>query len=134
MRTRTTVALALAAVWGAGLLVAALVLPVYDEASTSLAPDGSTVARSGSATLVEVNGAGVLVVAAAPLVAAIGVALLLRARSRHPAAGVAAWGVVAVLAGLAVVGLLSIGVFFVPAVAALAVAAGAPPRATVQQS
>jgi hypothetical protein len=134
MGTRARVALALAAVWGIGLLVAALTLPVYDVESRGHAPGGTPVVTSGSATLVGVNGPGVLVVAAAPLASALVVGALLAARPRHPAAGVAAWGIVALLAALAVVGLLSVGVLLVPAVVALAVATSAPRPAVVHSA
>jgi hypothetical protein len=129
VRARTWAALAVAAAWGTGLLVAALLLPVYASESGSVGPDGSLVRTSGSATLVEANGAGILVVAAAPLAAAVCVGALLAARTRHPAAGTAAWGVVALLAALAVLGLLSLGIFLVPVVLSLALAASTRPCA-----
>lgn len=133
MAPRARVALALAAVWGAGLVLAAVTLPVYAVESGAASPDGAIVTSMGSATLVEVNGPAVLLVAAAPLAATVLVAALLRARPRHRVARLAAWAPVGLLAGLAVLGLASVGAFLLPVVVALAVAVDAAPAPAVAQ-
>jgi hypothetical protein len=130
---RARVALALAALWGAGLVVAAVTLPVYAVESGGVAPGGELLTSSGSATLVGVNGPGVLLVAAAPLAATVLVAALLSARPRHRAARMAAWAPVGLLAGLAVLGLASVGAFLLPVVVALAVAVDAGPAPATAQ-
>ena len=118
-RVGTWVALVVAGLWGLGLLVAAVTVPVYS---------GSTVGASGvvesSATLVEENGDGILAIVAVPLVVSLGVALVLRARSHRGQRGP---GVLAsVLTGLVLVfcllGMLTIGVFVLPVAIALVVA------------
>ena len=133
MARRAQVALALAAVWGAVLLAAAVTVPVYAVESGGAAPDGELLTSSGSATLVEVNGPGVLLVAAAPLVATVLVAALLSAQPRRRTARVAAWAPVGLLAGLAVLGLATVGVFLLPVVVALAVAVDAGPAPAMAQ-
>ena len=133
MARRARAALTLAAVWGAGLLVAAVTVPVYAVESGGTARGGGLLTSSGSATLVEVNGPGVLIVAAAPLLATVLVAVLLSAQTRRRAARVAAWAPVGLLAGLAVLGLATVGVFLLPVVVALAVAVDADPAPAMAQ-
>ena len=112
--------------WSVALVVGALTAPGYAESSGAAGAEGEPVAVEGSeATLVEVNGTGVLVVVGTPLAATVVVVALLLLRGRHRGFGYAAWAVVALLAGFAVVGLLSIGMFVLPAVVALAVAVAA---------
>lgn len=135
MRAHTRVALVGAAVWSVGLLVGAVTLPVY--AGSSAATDGEPTGATTSATLVEVNGPGVLVVVAIPLVASLAVASLLVVRSRVSAGRLpwlvaAAWLAVAGCGALGVLGLPSIGLFVLPVAVALAVAVAtsAPPPPT----
>jgi hypothetical protein len=126
----TWVALGVAVVWGFLLVVAAFVAPVYGTSSGSAAsgPDGTVSAATseGTATLVEVNGYGVLVVVSVPLVAAVVVAWAL-ARGRRRIG----WVVTSVLGVLNVLALLSVGIFFVPVTLALIVACASTPRTRV---
>jgi hypothetical protein len=94
-----------AAVWAAGLIVAAFVAPVYESDPP------------GSDTLVDVNGTGVALVLAVPLLAVAVTAAALRRGHRS-----AAWGIVAGLAAFSLVSILSIGVFVAPVAILLAVA------------
>lgn len=125
------IALGVAVVWGLLLVVAAFVAPVYSTSSGS-AVDGTdgTVATTaeGSATLVGVNGYGVLLVISVPLVAALVVAWAL-ARGRRRLG----WVVTSVLCVLNVLALLSVGIFFVPVTLALIVACASTPRTRVAQ-
>lgn len=117
MRTGVVVALGVALIWSLALAVAAFTLPVYS---------GEIVTESGStsttATLVEINGMGVLGVVLAPLAATLVVAALVVMRRRRPVLGALAWVTVSLLAVLTVAALASIGLFFLPVVIALAVA------------
>lgn len=123
---------AVAGLWSLGLVVGAGTVPVV----------GGTVADSSGATyrtshtLVEEVGRGGYVLACLPLVATILVGVLATLRPR-PGPVVAAFVVVGVLGVFNLLAMLTIGIFFVPATAALAVAvavmlaraaAAAPPR------
>ena len=118
-------ALVLAGVWSIGLLVLALVAPAYsgESGSATMAADGTvtTSTTSSTATLVQVNGAWVLLLLAIPLVITGLVALLLRFRGRA-AALVGAWVLTGLLGALCVVGLMSSGMCIVPVVMARVVA------------
>jgi hypothetical protein len=72
-----SVALLLAGGWGLGLIVAGFVVPMYRTASVSTTGE----VAHGSDTLVGMNGPGVVVVLAVPVVVTllVGCALLLRA-------------------------------------------------------
>jgi hypothetical protein len=106
-----------AAVWGLGLVVAGFLVPVYQSETVS-ASGGLT---QGTGTLVGVNGPGVAVVLAVPLVATVLVACALLLRTRRGALPVA-WALTAVLGAFNLLGMLTIGVFVVPVTAALVVA------------
>lgn len=125
LNPRERLAIAGALIWSFGVLVAATTLPVYQSDSASAGTPG---AATSGATLVEVNGSGVLAVTAAPLLATVAVGTLLLVRRRHGHATIAAWAVITLLAGLAVVSLLTVGSWMLPVVAALAAAADAPYR------
>ena len=112
------VSLAIAAVWGAGLLAAAVVIPVYSSAGMS----SSGAVSHGPATLVGVNGWGVLLVVSVPLVAAAMVGGALWRRGPRQGAGVLAWAIAGLLAVFNVLALASIGVFVIPVTACLFVA------------
>ena len=96
-----------AGVWSAALIAAALLV---------------------SPSLVEVNGPKVLVPVSAPLVVVVMVSLALavarRRRSRWPT--VVAWVLAGLLDCLALVGMLTIGVFLLPAAIAVTVACAMP--------
>jgi hypothetical protein len=112
-----SIAMLSAAVWGLGLVVAGFLVPVYQTESTS----ASGKLMKGTETLVGVNGPGVVVVLAVPLLAAVLVACALLLRNRRGALPVA-WALTGLLAVFNLLGMLTIGVFVVPVTAALVVA------------
>ena len=110
------VALLVAAIYAAGLVVAAFVLPAYDSDSSS--SSGGT--SQASETLVDVNGLGVALVLAVPLLVtlAVGCALALRSRWSLPIA----WTLTGLLAAANLLAMLSVGIFVLPVTAALVLA------------
>jgi hypothetical protein len=112
---RAFVFTALALLWSIGLLVAALVAPVY-----------------GSATLVDENGLGVLLVVAVPAVLAVAVWIALWRKCTRGGAvsGYVAWACVWVLGAFCLLGILTIGAFVAPVAALLARAASLTPSAS----
>ena len=112
------ISLASALVWAAGLVIAAVLVPTYQSSGVS----SSGTVTDGAATLVEVNGWGVLLVAGAPLAAALVIWFALWRRRGLQDAGVLAWVVTALLICFNVLALLSIGVFVIPVTLALVVA------------
>jgi hypothetical protein len=112
------VSLAIAAVWGAGLLAAAVVVPVYSSAGVS----SSGAVSHGLATLVGVNGWGVLLVVGVPLVTTAMVGGALWRRGPRQGAGIPAWTIAGLLAVFNVLALASIGMFVIPVTACLFVA------------
>ena len=130
LSTGAKVALGIAAL-SALLVVGAFTVPVYTGVtySASSSPDGTTVttpAVNTSATLFEQNGWDSLVIAV-PLLLTVATGTLLALRARRRWAGRAAWVPVGLCAALAVLGMLTIGVFIVPVVVALAVAVSVQP-------
>jgi hypothetical protein len=123
--TRRTRRLLFAAFSG-GLLVivAALLLPAYDTQSAT----SSGGLRSGTATLVAVNGPRVLLVAALPALVTLLVvaALEIAERRRSHLARRLATALVACLAIVNVLALLSIGVLWLPVTALLVMAVRRP--------
>lgn len=118
MRRAEQIWIIVALAWGALLLVAAMVVPVYSTQSSA----GSGPLTTGSATLVQVNGWRVLLVCAVPLACALLVGTVLWRRAGKRGAGPVAWTVTALLGGFNLLALLSIGVFVLPVTAALAIA------------
>jgi len=114
------ISLAVALIWGTALIITAVLVPVYQSSSVS----SSGPVTAGSATLVGVNGWGALLVAGAPLVAAVVTACALWRRAERHSAGVVAWAVTGLLICFNVLAMLSIGVFVIPVTVALAVACG----------
>ena len=112
------ISLVIALVWGTGLAVATLVVPVYQLSSYS----SSGTATDGSATLVGVNGWGALLVTVAPLAAAMVTGWALWRRAGRQGAGVLAWAVTGLLVCFNLLAMLSIGVFVLPVTLALVVA------------
>jgi hypothetical protein len=111
---------AAAFVWSLGLILAALVAPVQDQAVST--PEGPTLA---TLTVVQQHGDWVLIPVAVPALASLVVAValwLVRARGSRVAATVA-WSAIGVLAAFALFSIASIGVFIVPVVILLAWAA-----------
>ncbi len=118
-----TVALVAAALVSLALLVLALVAPVYSSESQAATAEGADPApvEHSTATLVQMNGFGALVLAAIPLVVTLLVALLIR-RGSSTAEYVAACVVTLLYGGLCVLALLSIGIFLAPVALCLVVA------------
>lgn len=109
------ISLAIALASGAGLVILALLAPVYQSQSVS----SSGTMANGSATLVGVNGWGALLAAGAPLAAAALAGYGLWRRAGRPGAGVLAWTVTGLLACFNVLAIATIGVFVVPVTIAL---------------
>ena len=131
MRRKIALSLAVAAVlWGLVLLGGALTLPVYGGTTTTVAcPGCPAVSESSTRTLVEVNGAGVLVVVALPLVVSLVVAVALWRRASRAGA----WVLVVLLWLFTLLALASIGMFVAPAALLLTTAlalGGRPASAT----
>ena len=126
-RWRLSVRLSVAAlVWSLGLLLAALIAPVY---STSSASDVNGVTL-GSATLVQENGAWVLILVGIPAAVSALVIVALRARRSGARWGTPlAWTAIALLTAEALVGVMTIGLFIVPAIVLLVVATRRAPGA-----
>jgi hypothetical protein len=114
------VSLAIAIAWGAALVVGALVAPVYQTSSVS----SSGAAAAGSATLLAVNGWHVVLVAAAPLAAALITGGMLWRRNGRRGAGAFAWVASGLLGCFNLLAMLSIGLFVLPVTVALLVACG----------
>lgn len=115
------ISLAIALAAGTGLIIAALLAPVYQSQSVS----SSEAMTSGSATLVGVNGWGALLVAGAPLAAAVVTGYGLWRRAGRPGAGALAWTVTALLACFNLLAMATIGLFVVPVTVALLAACAA---------
>jgi hypothetical protein len=116
------VALFIAGMWALSLIAAGFVVPMYRTAGAGTAGGASSGRVSyGTDTLVGVNGPGVLVVLAVPLVVTllVGCALLLRARS---AALPIAWTLTGLLAVFNLLALASIGLLIIPVTVCLVVA------------
>jgi hypothetical protein len=133
VRARLTFALLAAAVlWGALLLVGAFTYPAYEGTSVVLpCPDCPPVEQPAETkTLVEVNGPSVLFPVGVPLAAALGVAGLLRVRSRTGSEGamIAAWVQIGLVTAFALISMFSIGGFVLPSAVLLAAAALTAPR------
>ena len=119
-RYRLALRLTIAAVvWSLGLILAALLLPAYNGQTVSNA-QGLTLT---TATLVEVNGFGVLIPVAIPALASIVVAASVRRRRTHgrDRSATVAWVMIALLAALALLTILSIGIFLAPVLVLLVI-------------
>ena len=123
------VSLAIAAVWGAGLLAAAALVPAYASAGASSAGAVS----HGSATLVDVNGWRVLLVVGVPLVATAMVGGALWRRGPRQGAGALAWTIAGLLVVFNVLALASIGLFVIPVTACLIAACAGHERKRASQ-
>lgn len=112
-----SIALLVAGVWAAGIIAAGFLVPMYRTMGESTSGE----ITHGTDTLVGVNGPGVVVVLAVPLVVTVlvGSALLLRA---HRWALPVAWTLTALLAGFTLLAMMSIGVFIIPVAVALVIA------------
>ena len=114
------ISLGIALAWGLGMVIAAFVAPVYHSSGVST----TGAMTDGSATLVAVNGWRALLVAAAPLAAALATGGVLWRRAGRPGGGFIAWTVVGLLGVFNVLAMASIGVFVLPVTIALIVACG----------
>lgn len=129
-RQRRGLRLAAAALaWSLALIPVAFLAPVYSgERSNSTAPSIHT-----SATLVDVNGAWVLVPVAVPALLALVVWVALSRREHSRAARLIAIATVVVLGAFNLLAMLSIGIFIVPATVLAAWAVwGSPTAATAR--
>jgi hypothetical protein len=131
--TRTSAtALSFALVWSALLVVGALVLPSYGTSSQSASMDTTTgvtttePVTTGTATLVGVNGPGVLIVVGIPLVVTLLVGTALAFRRRR-----IGWVLTSILGFFTLLAMLSIGIFILPTTLALVVACAATERRRV---
>jgi|GEM_PF-5193039 len=114
-----------AVVYSSALLVAGLVVPFYSTLAVDTGA-GSGVSR-GSATLVAVNGPGVVLVLGIPLVVSLAVGCALWQRTRRGAVPVA-WALTGLFIVFNVLAMLSIGVFVLPVTLALVIACATCPR------
>jgi hypothetical protein len=106
--------------WSVGLVLVALLAPVYGSSTGGLGDDGVTLTH---ATLVQVNGVRALALMVVPGLAALVVAGALRARwADQRWSRLLAWAAVMVVAAETVVGILSIGIFILPVTLLLAAA------------
>lgn len=101
----------------AGLVVTACL--VTASSTTLVGPAGTVV--MAARTVVQANGPWVLVPVGVPMVGSGVVAMALALR-RHPGAGVVAWAATGLVAGEAVLGMLTIGLFALPAAGVLVAA------------
>ena len=110
--------------WAAGVYLVLLGLPVYSQVSDTMSTDGSAVRTAGRATLAAVNGPAIYLTLAVPLLASALAVLPWPATLRRPADIVGA----AIATGFVVLGMASVGMFFIPsALALIALALGARP-------
>jgi hypothetical protein len=108
-----------ALVWSAGLVLAALFVPAYTSSTTSEV-NGVTLTRS---TLAQENGARAIVLVAVPVLACVVVLWAISARRAGARWGApVAWAGVGLVALEALVGILTIGAFILPAAILLAAA------------
>jgi hypothetical protein len=112
-----SVALATAAVYGLLIVLAGFLAPVYR--STSASSSGEV--THGTDTLVGMNGSGVLVVLAVPLLVTVTVGAVLWQRSWRLSLPTA-WTLTGLMAVLNVLAMMSVGLFFLPVTVALVVA------------
>jgi hypothetical protein len=121
---------AAALMWSAALVAAAFLLPVYGTSETSSAGTHS----STSLTLVAVNGLGVLVPTAIPLLISAIVWVALHHECSHGGsiARYVAWALVMMLALGCLIGLASIGLFVIPVTLLLARAAALTPPGSLR--
>jgi hypothetical protein len=110
--------------WVVGLWLA--VGPVYQGQSTTAATTPGVAGESThyTSTLIEVNGLRVLPLLLIPVaLTALALVAVLVSESRQGTRKVALWGLAVLLLGFCVVGIFSIGLFYVPAAIALVVSA-----------
>ena len=112
--------------WAAGAYLVLLWLPTYSWVSDTMSTDASEVRTAGRATLVAVNGPRVYLILAVPVLASALAALPWPPKVRRPAAIAGA-----VTAGAFVVlGMASVGMFFLPSALGLIALAQATDRSS----
>jgi hypothetical protein len=112
-----SIALVSAAAYGLVIVMAGFLAPVYQSASGSSSGEET----HGSDTLVGVNGPGVLVVLAVPLLVTITVGAVLWQHSWRLSLP-SAWMLTGLMAVFNLLAMMSVGVFFLPVTVALVVA------------
>lgn len=110
-------ALLIAACWSAALVVGAFFVPVYQ----STGGPSSTAPAGPPGTLVGVNGLGAVALVGVPLAVTLAVGCALALRSRRGAMPLA-WTLTGLLAAFNLLAIMSVGIFILPATAALIVA------------
>ena len=101
--------------WAGAVYIALLWLPLYRQVSETKTSDGSSTRTTGTATLAAVNGPRTYLLLAVPVLAAVVAVLPWRGRGRRAADLTAAAFAVAFV----LLGLMTVGAFFLPAAAAL---------------
>jgi hypothetical protein len=96
--------------WAGGVYLALLWLPAYRSVQEAVHTDGSAIRTTGQATLAAVNGRGVYLTLAVPVLAALVAALPWPARFRR----LAAVGGAVIAGAFVVLGMASVGLFFLP--------------------
>ena len=110
--------------WAIGAYLLLVGLPTYSQVSDTMSTDGSEIHTAGRATLVAVNGPRVYSILAIPVLAAALVVLPWPGKLRRPIAVVGA----VIATAFVVLGMLSVGMFFLPsAVALIALATAVEP-------
>ena len=115
LRREEWVALSVAFLWSVGLMVSAAVAPAYE--STTETSSGAVTTEG--ATLLDENGPAVLLPLGVPLLVTVIVGFALWRREPSRGAGVVAWTGIVLLAAFNVLAMASVGLFMVPATAAL---------------
>jgi hypothetical protein len=109
----------LASVTGCAAVIFWLTTPAYSsDACQASSPGASPVCTTSTATLLQVNGASAVVglSIATILVVGIGIVAVWHSRTGQRGARIALWTLTVVLAGYAVLGILSIGAAFLASV------------------
>jgi hypothetical protein len=107
--------------WAFGLAVAAAVVAAVAPLGTRMTAGSGVVARSEHVSMLEVDGSWVLVVVAVPTIVA-GIPSLVRRRGVTIASAVVLWA-------CCIVGMWSVGLFFVPSAVLMTLATAARPSA-----
>jgi hypothetical protein len=110
-----------AVAWAAGVYLVLLRLPMYSSASSSQTAGGPEIRSSGRATLAAVNGPSVYLILAVPVLASVLAVLRWPPRLSRPATIVGA----VIASGFVVLGMATVGMFFVPTALALITVAAA---------
>jgi hypothetical protein len=110
--------------WAAGAYVVLLRLPAYATATNTTTAGGPEVRTTGHATLVEANGPRVYLILAVPVLVSLLAALPWPAGLRRPVVV----GAALLSSAFVVLGMASVGLFFLPSAVGLIALAVAGPR------